>query len=154
VLGGLWHGANWTFVIWGAIHGLGLAAERYFRAVFVEPKTRMSEPLLVWLRRILIFNLVGIAWIFFRANNLSEALAFLAGIASWNWRPEYWVAFKFLGFFALLLFLFDLRIERHREEYAFQSKAIGKRFGFAIALLVMIFLLGANHSNAFIYFQF
>jgi D-alanyl-lipoteichoic acid acyltransferase DltB (MBOAT superfamily) len=66
LLGGLWHGAAWTFVVWGGIHGLGLAVER---ATGWRPHTRAQQ----WLGRVVTFHLVCFAWIFFRADSFSRA---------------------------------------------------------------------------------
>jgi alginate O-acetyltransferase complex protein AlgI len=66
LLGGLWHGAAWTFVVWGAIHGLGLCIER---ATGWRPHTRAQQ----WFGRVLTFNVVCFAWIFFRADSFSRA---------------------------------------------------------------------------------
>src|SRR5437879_1506047 len=62
LLGGLWHGANWTFVVWGGIHGGGLAVERKFAQGVTAAHGRFWK----WVRRIFIFHLVCMAWIFFR----------------------------------------------------------------------------------------
>jgi hypothetical protein len=79
LLGGLWHGASWTFVIWGGIHGSGLALERFRRdrrgAQEVEP-----GPVKVWLLRLLTFNVVCFAWIFFRADSLARAWEMITGL--------------------------------------------------------------------------
>jgi D-alanyl-lipoteichoic acid acyltransferase DltB (MBOAT superfamily) len=66
LLGGLWHGAAWTFVVWGGFHGLGLAVER---ATGWRPTTRAQQ----WVGRVLTFHLVCFAWIFFRADTFSRA---------------------------------------------------------------------------------
>jgi D-alanyl-lipoteichoic acid acyltransferase DltB (MBOAT superfamily) len=66
LLGGLWHGAAWTFVVWGGIHGLGLALER---VTGWRPHTRAQQ----WLGRVLTFHVVCFAWIFFRADSFSRA---------------------------------------------------------------------------------
>ena len=66
LLGGLWHGAAWTFVIWGGIHGAGLAVER---ALGWRPTSRAA----IWFGRILTFHIVCFAWIFFRADSFSSA---------------------------------------------------------------------------------
>jgi D-alanyl-lipoteichoic acid acyltransferase DltB (MBOAT superfamily) len=68
LLGGLWHGAAWNFVIWGALHGLGLCAERLIRAWWPKLKT---GPVLGWL---LTFHFVCLGWIFFRAESFQSAL--------------------------------------------------------------------------------
>src|SRR5438045_4166503 len=66
LLGGLWHGAAWTFVVWGGIHGLGLCVER---ATGWRPHTPAQQ----WLGRLLTFHVVCFAWIFFRADSFSRA---------------------------------------------------------------------------------
>ncbi|HEU5372301.1 MAG TPA: MBOAT family protein [Gaiellaceae bacterium] len=66
LLGGLWHGAAWTFVLWGGIHGLGLAIER---ATGWRPHTRTQQ----WLGRLLTFHVVCLGWIFFRADSFGTA---------------------------------------------------------------------------------
>src|SRR5689334_20789231 len=66
LLGGLWHGAAWTFVVWGGIHGIGLCVER-------ATGWRPTSPAAQWFGRILTFHVVCLAWIFFRADSLSRA---------------------------------------------------------------------------------
>jgi D-alanyl-lipoteichoic acid acyltransferase DltB (MBOAT superfamily) len=66
LLGGLWHGAAWTFVAWGGIHGLGLAVER---ATGWRPHTRAQQ----WLGRVITFHVVCFGWVFFRADSFSRA---------------------------------------------------------------------------------
>jgi alginate O-acetyltransferase complex protein AlgI len=75
LLGGLWHGAGWTFVVWGGMHGLGLAFERWRRDRradhgLPEPP---DTPARRWLRRLVVFNFVCFAWIFFRATSFANA---------------------------------------------------------------------------------
>src|SRR3954453_14481962 len=62
VLGGLWHGAAWTFVLWGGFHGAGLSVEHAISGRFSTP---------AWLRWFVTFNLVVLGWILFRAQDLS-----------------------------------------------------------------------------------
>jgi D-alanyl-lipoteichoic acid acyltransferase DltB (MBOAT superfamily) len=66
LLGGLWHGAAWTFVIWGGIHGIGLSIER---AIGWRPTSRRA----IWIGRFITFQVVCFAWVFFRADSLSRA---------------------------------------------------------------------------------
>jgi D-alanyl-lipoteichoic acid acyltransferase DltB (MBOAT superfamily) len=74
LLGGLWHGAAWTFVAWGGIHGAGLACERFLgdrrRA---DGRARRDSALARWAGRLLTFNIVCFAWIFFRADSFASA---------------------------------------------------------------------------------
>lgn len=78
VLGGLWHGANWTFVIWGTIHGVALIAERVVKARWAEREPLGWPPQVVAaLQWFLTFNVVCLAWVFFRATSWDNAMAFL-----------------------------------------------------------------------------
>ena len=81
LLGGLWHGAAWTFVLWGGIHGVGLAVERAWPRIRLRSLTllRLRVPQSVRLlgARVLTFHVVCLAWIFFRAPDVSTAWAVL-----------------------------------------------------------------------------
>ena len=75
LLGGLWHGAAWGFVLWGAIHGIALVIEHQFRG-----KVRLPKPV-AWF---LVFNIVCLAWIPFRAPDLTLAGSFVSRFADWG----------------------------------------------------------------------
>jgi alginate O-acetyltransferase complex protein AlgI len=152
LLGGLWHGANWTFVIWGGIHGSGLALERLIAGRREAGSAR--GVLAVWLRRIVVFNVVCLAWIFFREPSLHGALAQLAGLAYWKWQSVYGVALLFLTVFAGLLLALDLQLESAATEYLFADRSLRIRVAIGVLFCVLITLLGANQANAFIYFRF
>ena len=152
LIGGLWHGANWTFVVWGGIHGGGLALERLLGVGRHEHVP--ARPAVMWAKRILLFNLVCLAWIFFRAASIRDAFSFIAGLGTWQWQPEYLIALKFLALFSIPMFLMDLRMEHHTEEYIFQHSSPLIRTGVGTAALVVIAFFAANQANTFIYFQF
>jgi alginate O-acetyltransferase complex protein AlgI len=156
VLGGLWHGANWTFVVWGFIHGAGLGVERAYRRVF---PARSSEPASLvsigaWASRIVVFHLVCAAWIFFRAPSLRDAVVFLRGLGTWVWVPEYGIALRFLALFSGPLFLVDLINEARGDEYVGESAPEFRRVAVGLAMMLVVTLLAANQLNAFIYFRF
>jgi D-alanyl-lipoteichoic acid acyltransferase DltB (MBOAT superfamily) len=75
LLGGLWHGAAWTFVAWGAIHGGGLAVERFVRDRRADrglpdpPDTAIRR----WTARLVTFHVVCLGWVFFRADSFGRA---------------------------------------------------------------------------------
>jgi D-alanyl-lipoteichoic acid acyltransferase DltB (MBOAT superfamily) len=74
LLGGLWHGAAWTFVIWGGLHGTGLAVERFARDLSSKGRRVVQGgPWSRWFGRIVTFHFVCFAWIFFRAPSLHAA---------------------------------------------------------------------------------
>jgi alginate O-acetyltransferase complex protein AlgI len=155
LLGGLWHGANWTFVVWGGIHGVGLAVERFFSGLFGH-KTIGESPSALgrWVRRLVIFHLVCLAWIFFRVPTFQGAWEQLQGIGHWHWAPEYGIAITFLSAFSVILFLLDLQLERSKDESLFASGGYSLRVATGLAMCVLITLFGANQVSAFLYFQF
>src|SRR5258705_8655365 len=81
LIGGLWHGASWTFVVWGGLHGLYLAIERMLRKLFsgYRPGRIAAAGL-----GLLTFVLVNIAWVFFRAKTFHEAIVILDGMSGRN----------------------------------------------------------------------
>jgi D-alanyl-lipoteichoic acid acyltransferase DltB (MBOAT superfamily) len=73
LLGGLWHGAGWTFIVWGALHGAAMVVQRFWSAV--------AKPMPQWLAWFVTFVFVNVAWVFFRAASIGDALALLSGMA-------------------------------------------------------------------------
>lgn len=74
---GIWHGANWTFIIWGLLHGTYMAASIYYRPLKKKIHAKLNLKDSFWVRTwqtVLTFNLVCFAWIFFRANSVQDAL--------------------------------------------------------------------------------
>jgi D-alanyl-lipoteichoic acid acyltransferase DltB (MBOAT superfamily) len=80
LLGGLWHGAAWTFVLWGALHGLCLAGERILGFDRAAPRGWRRAVAIV-----VVFHFVCLGWILFRSADLPAAAAFLAALASGDW---------------------------------------------------------------------
>ena len=152
LIGGFWHGANWTFLIWGGIHGLGLALERWMK--WAESAATGLTSVTAWIRRILIFNVVCIAWVFFRAESLDQAWRMLAGASRWNWRPEYVGAVTFLVFFASAQVLMDVLVESQGAEYPMAAGPLSLRVSAAIAAIVITTMFAGSQASAFIYFQF
>jgi alginate O-acetyltransferase complex protein AlgI len=74
ILGGIWHGAGWTFVFWGFLHGFALAIHRIW--------SKLGFKLWIWLAWLITFNFVNIAWVFFRAKEWDDAVRVLSGMFS------------------------------------------------------------------------
>jgi alginate O-acetyltransferase complex protein AlgI len=152
LLGGLWHGANWTFVIWGGLHGLGLATERWLsgrRDIMDSPNGARR-----FLRRIAVFTFVCVSWIFFRSQTVAGAVGQLRALFTWHWEPLYAVATEFLAIFVALMLFVDVCLERAKTEYLFELRTFRYRIAVGVALCVLTTLLGANQASAFIYFRF
>jgi len=85
LLGGLWHGASWNFLVWGAFHGVLLALTRGWqrrrKAAGLVPS---ANPAVIVLKRLGTFHLVCLGWVFFRALTLSDALAALGRLGAWG----------------------------------------------------------------------
>ena len=152
LIGGLWHGARWTFVVWGGIHGAGLALERLLlgRRQSHEEPTGVSA----WWRRIVIFHLVCGAWLFFRAANFDEAFSMLRVMGNFRWEPIHTYALIHLLCFAGPLFLLDLILEQTQEEFLFEKRHQWWRAAYALSMMVAVTFFSASAINAFIYFQF
>lgn len=86
LLGGLWHGAGWTFVIWGGLHGLYLMINHGWRSLCGITKAENNQGSWwgLWSARILTFMAVTIAWVFFRAENMGAAMKVLEGMSGLN----------------------------------------------------------------------
>ena len=159
VLAGLWHGANWTFVIFGAIHGVVLSAERFIRpgkgkqASATEPRP-LAAFLSLWAKRVLTFNIFCLSLAFFRAPSLSAATEFLAGLSNFAWRNEYATAFFLLSLFSVPLFIVDLFLEASNQEYPFANASYSLRTGLAATAVLVLALFSGNTFNAFVYFRF
>ena len=138
LLGGLWHGANWTYVLWGGIHGAGLSVERGHK----------------WRSRILTFAAVCLAWIFFRATSVQHAFAMIGDLSRWEWQPYYTAMIILLAVFSGMLFAIDLRLETSNEEYVFQHSTERRKLTAAAALVIGLVLFSAAQSSGFIYFRF
>jgi alginate O-acetyltransferase complex protein AlgI len=145
VLGGLWHGAAWTFVVWGALHGGGLVAEHVWNG-------RIRTP--VWLRWFVTFNFVVLGWIFFRSQDLSLAGAFLKRFTVFT-GPTLWTA---PALFAVVLVI-GLQLLPARGAFSFEV-----RFGrirpvvlgaaFAVLVLFVAATVPSQGVPPFIYFRF
>ncbi|MCB9896248.1 MAG: MBOAT family protein [Planctomycetes bacterium] len=155
LLGGLWHGAAWTFVAWGGLHGLYLGAERVARdrLNFKWFQTRTGQFLLM----LVTFHMVCFAWILFRAQSFGRALHMLGalsvlGAGQGPTTFSRWSAALALGCMGLLVGAHWMFRHKRIEEVS----ARGGWFVTALVAAVMLFLsLTAGAKGAeFIYFQF
>ena len=151
LLGGLWHGASWTFVVWGGLHGLFLAVERLLGVRATAPTGAA-----LWIRRLVTFHLVCLAWVFFRAPTFGGAAQMLRGIAG---GPVHLVAehlLPTLGALALIAGYWALFPLRRRILTWDPGVSPARQLGAAVALglfVVILTVFGASGAS-FIYFQF
>jgi alginate O-acetyltransferase complex protein AlgI len=162
LLGGLWHGASWNFVIWGGLHGLYLAVHKALtpgRRAPEQPPPQAppvtpSGVLGRVLGAVVTFHLVCLAWVFFRAPTLAVAWAYLRGIAVQGGYVTARPVLAALVYLPLVL-LVDVPAWVRREEQPVSARwswqARGLSYG---AMLVACLWIGAPDGAPFIYFQF
>lgn len=147
LLGGLWHGAAWGFVIWGAYHGFLLVLQRLAEPFI--PKSWDNRGL--QLKRIVTFHLVCVGWVFFRAASLADAMTILGSVFSpgWiSWRVAHQAALM-LGLSVAVHVLLEPR--QWRERFV----ALSPEFqGTVYAVATFGMILFSSAAARFIYFQF
>lgn len=149
LLGGLWHGANWTFVIWGGLHGLYLAAERMLGIHDLDP-ARM-RPLEKWVRGIVTFHLVCVSWVLFRSPSLPHAFQVLQRIILFA------AGTGISGIPALLVVgLVALQMAKLRINFhdLFLRHPFLTRWTVYACVALLFVVLSTSRSPEFIYFQF
>ena len=155
LLGGLWHGANWTYVAWGAYHGVLLCLFRWLKPTPSPPK---HWPLSTWrqgLAILVFFHLVCIGWLLFRAESLQQAASMLAVMAShWTVTPLSETMMGMLAFYVVPLILFEYWAGNPSPSpRLLQLHWSIRAVVYAIAVHLILFF-SAPTSSPFIYFQF
>jgi alginate O-acetyltransferase complex protein AlgI len=153
LIGGLWHGASWTFVVWGGLHGLYLAVERLLRKSFSGYYPgRVAKAAL----GLLTFLLVNIAWVFFRAKTFHQAMVVLRGMFGGNTHAEPILAAIYLLTTVLIiggLLLAHCSMRNRTLEYAI-ARANPTVLTALWTIMAFAVIIQHGESNGFIYFQF
>lgn len=147
LLGGLWHGASWMFVIWGGLHGLYLIGERMLRRRWRGGSSTALDAA----GTVVTFVLVCVAWVAFRAPSLESAGAFLATFGRWR---DGFATEWFALVAALSMFAWQWRVRDSSLDALLAGRGQVARTAVATACLVGIFLASGGDERAFIYFQF
>jgi alginate O-acetyltransferase complex protein AlgI len=153
LLGGLWHGAQWTFVAWGLWHGVLLVAERCLggRSAYA------GLPRL--LRVMLTFGLVMVGWVFFRAPTLTAAVDYLRALVQFapaEGAPAQWLGAELYTLpHALVLLLGLVFVWSRRRAHDWSEQLTPRRAALCVGLLLLsLGVLSAHKANPFLYFQF
>ena len=166
VLGGLWHGAAWTFVFWGFLHGLALIIQRMW--------SKLGIKLWTWIAWLITFNFVNITWVFFRAKEWDDAVNILSSMfsldnvvfpGSLKYIDNLGLTFSsqsFLGvigdwevilFFISMSFLY-IRITKNWIFNDYKNQILtGTKLGYSI-LLFIFSIASLNEFTEFLYFNF
>ncbi len=155
-LGGLWHGAAWTFVVWGLLHGSYLAIERLIKAVFKETPKWAESFVFQLLLGLTTYLAVLVAWVFFRASDFTVAMRMLRGMfgghaqadAILTTREMLQITVVTIGLFIAHWSLRDISLE---HAVARMPRWVVTAIWIFMACAI---ILTQGNSNAFIYFQF
>ena len=154
VISGLWHGANYTFIIWGAIHGLLLILANIKNLALKKLNWNIPQNIFIsYLNVLITFSFVCLAWVFFRATNMENAWLVLGKISHFSFHDtvslcfyRYELIFCFLLIVLLCLkekYWFTLNVSRHWKFYAINA-----------IILFSCYFFGVFNLKQFIYFQF
>lgn len=150
IVSGIWHGANWTFLVWGAIHGILQCVERS-----LGWHRKSWHGLNRFVHVLFTFCIVALAWIFFRANHIGDAFTMIRGIFTDMQQPYLQLANWGAAFLALCIVF----LKESKDEFGWKI-SLSPAWSFSAAHLYMIgmvsylLLLGVLNGDQFIYFQF
>jgi alginate O-acetyltransferase complex protein AlgI len=157
LIGGLWHGASWTFVVWGGIHGVGLCVERLAadRRTTLGLPEPADTPMRRFLRWFVTFNIVCLAWVFFRSPSLARAFDMLGGLFTGWGQPSPLVS-GLLIFTCVAMLASQFVPERSmlRIQSAFSTFPLAAQGVTLAGCFFLIDALGPTGVAPFIYFQF
>lgn len=161
LLGGLWHGAGWNFIIWGGLHGIFLAVHKFTLGENKVTETSLQKirtsPVKTVVKILLTFHCVAFAWIFFRCSSWQSVQAFFAAVFDSGCdlsRLQRGAAY--LMFYGFLLLMIDLSCFITGDN----ENPVPRKFpawlqGLCYAFIIMLILkFGENDASPFIYFQF
>lgn len=151
LISGLWHGANWTYVVWGLLNGFLLVIESAL------PTIKKTSLLKTVLGTFITFILICITWIFFRAADIQQAIFILKKVIAFGGsvyvgNPKDHFFYGMLAIFGLIFF--ELVSEYKPQWYNFLHKSSVARYAYLVAIVVIILLFGVFGGGQFIYFQF
>ena len=153
LLGGLWHGASWTFVVWGGLHGLYLAVERLVRSRWNAPPPRPATQFAIGL---LTYALVNVTWVFFRADTFGKAWTLLRGMFGFNPAAAPILPTAHLTVVALIVgsIVCAHWLMRNRTLESAIARTPAPVIAAIWACMLFAIVIAQGAGNAFIYFQF
>lgn len=154
VLGGLWHGAAWNFVLWGAYHGTILILYRHFDRsdAYRHPMSGGYSRINIFIRWSVMIAITLYGWLLFRSNSLDQIIymsthLFVPGIEGIKWVIE-------IIPYILPLIIMQIAQSVSKDLLIFTKLRLGWQVCFSVILLLMLIIYGQHGSNEFIYFQF
>jgi len=147
VVGGLWHGAGWTFLIWGFMHGAGTIIHKLW--------TKLGINLPKWVAWLITFIFINFTWVFFRATDWAQAERILKGMLGMSGLAPQMAYLKLLVPAALMILVFfPVAIFARNSSERMNDFRPGWKTGLVMALLFIFSLLYFNRISEFLYFNF
>jgi alginate O-acetyltransferase complex protein AlgI len=153
LIGGLWHGASWRFVVWGGLHGIFLVMERFMKRKW-GPVSSHDRFILPFILALVTYLLIVLTWVFFRAQNFPEAFGLLYQMFHFNVSGILDQGdMATVAAVSVCLFGFHFAMRNRSYEDLVSWTPVGVR-AFGLALMLIILCLTPGDDRAFIYFQF
>lgn len=157
LLGGLWHGASWTFIAWGAFHGTWLVLHRLCCARTTGRDEGVVKPSIAVtaFKMFVTFHLVCVSWLFFRAQSMTQVWTMLGRLLSdWHWSPLAAYALSMIAVFTAPLLLYEAWVERKGKLLALTESPWPARALVYLAMIAALICFSPDLPSEFIYFQF
>jgi len=145
LLSGLWHGANWTFVMWGGLHGLLVT-------VFPGSKEKPKSLAVNTLKAIVTFIALTVLWIFFRASNIAQAFTYIGNILRLQ-QGDFALGMNITELLFSILLIAILLIKEFRVK-GYKIESNRKFYAYTACMVILCYVFGVFGENQFIYFQF
>jgi D-alanyl-lipoteichoic acid acyltransferase DltB (MBOAT superfamily) len=158
LIGGLWHGANWTYVIWGALNGIYLGIHKAYLDITgrsqKQPLDEAKWTFLTPFKVFFVFTLAAFAFIIFRSPNISSASHYIAKMFSFKGGITQVGSSMFIIPFVLLAFMIDIAQYTGWGERFIARTPLWQRAIVLGILFALVLVAGSDNSQPFIYFQF
>ncbi|WP_303849892.1 MBOAT family protein [Apibacter mensalis] len=160
LVSGFWHGANWTFILWGGLNALFILPSIIFKTnrnnMDIVAKGKILPNFKEFFQIVYTFLLASFAWIFFRSESLSQAFSYINKMFNSIHLPD--LSIFNLSLFPLLLLLIIVEWKGRENNYAieklFYKSKTCIRWSFYYILIILMLVFGQKNSQEFIYFQF
>lgn len=159
-LGGLWHGAAMTYVVWGVYQGVILIIHRLLQPFFASLdhiSKFITRPIWSGLKIIFFFHVVIVGWLFFRARSVSDALVMMKAIfTNFKWDPSLDIGFNltlFIGFTWILIVVQFFQYKQNDLMVVYKAHPVVRTLFYVVTMLHLI-IFGVTDGSEFIYFQF
>jgi alginate O-acetyltransferase complex protein AlgI len=147
VIGGLWHGAAWSYAVWGAFHGLALVTERFFGNYIKVRNTLWTR----WCRRLGVFIFVSLAWLLFKLPDFSHVVFYVRALCH-NWSvPHNLQIISYIFIYSIPVALYHLF---YLKKPAWQPVLFNRYAYVFYGIMLFLLITNAGSPGTFIYFQF